>query len=464
MTMGKPLSRALWVVLLVALAASPTLADQPARVGEPEPLSIASEHPYPAGAGLAARAWVVFWPGATYIRVHFSRFDLAPGDFVEVANSDGSESYTYDGKGPHGSGEFWSFSIQGDTAVLRLQASFGGGYGLQVDGFGRGTVPMIPLEPAVPESVCGGEDWKDAKCYQSTRPTEYERGRGSVLALIGCCTACTGFKASDDGQFMTNNHCISTTSGAQSTELRFEYQSSGCPSGTSGYTGAVMGNRVLKTDSTLDYTLFTTTGDSSPIPCLQIDNRLAPAGERIYIAGHPSGGVKKLSIESDMDAGGSCRVDASPYAGNDPTSDIAYYCDTTNGSSGSPVLSGDTHKVVAIHHFGGCLNSGVRMDRIYSQISGLLGTCSDGGGSPNCGNGVKETGEDCDGADLGAATCQSLGYAGGVLACTSSCAFDTSSCGGTCVPVSKARCNCDGACQAKERRYVAQGGVCSDCP
>jgi uncharacterized protein DUF1566 len=46
-----------------------------------------------------------------------------------------------------------------------------------------------------------------------------------------------------------------------------------------------------------------------------------------------------------------------------------------------------------------------------------------------CGNGTIEIPERCDGADLGGATCTSLGYAlGGTLACTDWCAYDTSRC------------------------------------
>lgn len=45
-----------------------------------------------------------------------------------------------------------------------------------------------------------------------------------------------------------------------------------------------------------------------------------------------------------------------------------------------------------------------------------------------CGNGVREAGESCDGADLGGATCQSQGFTGGQLACGVQCAFDLSGC------------------------------------
>ncbi len=45
-----------------------------------------------------------------------------------------------------------------------------------------------------------------------------------------------------------------------------------------------------------------------------------------------------------------------------------------------------------------------------------------------CGNGIRETGEPCDGADLGGFTCESVGYASGTLSCQPSCLFDYSQC------------------------------------
>ncbi len=45
-----------------------------------------------------------------------------------------------------------------------------------------------------------------------------------------------------------------------------------------------------------------------------------------------------------------------------------------------------------------------------------------------CGDGIIEGGEDCEGIDLGGATCESLGYPGGVLTCDIACSFDTSGC------------------------------------
>jgi hypothetical protein len=69
---------------------------------------------------------------------------------------------------------------------------------------------------------------------------------------------------------------------------------------------------------------------------------------------------------------------------------------------------------------------------------------------PRCGDGVRnEPSEACDGADLGGATCQSVGFLGGTLACGADCTFDASACTG--VPrcgdgvIDRVEEQCDGA-------------------
>jgi len=49
-------------------------------------------------------------------------------------------------------------------------------------------------------------------------------------------------------------------------------------------------------------------------------------------------------------------------------------------------------------------------------------------GAPLCSNGNIDPREECDGVDLNGQTCVTLGYAGGPLGCSASCAFDTSLC------------------------------------
>lgn len=45
-----------------------------------------------------------------------------------------------------------------------------------------------------------------------------------------------------------------------------------------------------------------------------------------------------------------------------------------------------------------------------------------------CGDGVIQSGEECDGSNLAGQTCQSRGFSGGTLSCNANCTFNTSQC------------------------------------
>jgi len=65
-------------------------------------------------------------------------------------------------------------------------------------------------------------------------------------------------------------------------------------------------------------------------------------------------------------------------------------------------------------------------DQADSDHDGVGDACEGVGGI--CGNGLLEDDEQCDGADLGGLTCQSLGYDHGDLGCTAECTLDPSGC------------------------------------
>ena len=52
----------------------------------------------------------------------------------------------------------------------------------------------------------------------------------------------------------------------------------------------------------------------------------------------------------------------------------------------------------------------------------------EGPAGPNCGDGVLDLDEECDGAALVGQSCSSLGGEGGTLSCAANCFFDTSAC------------------------------------
>jgi len=84
----------------------------------------------------------------------------------------------------------------------------------------------------------------------------------------------------------------------------------------------------------------------------------------------------------------------------------------------SAVIAGDTVKVRLVTD-PALVKFGYSIDRVDEM------------GPSRCGDGARATNEACDGADFGAATCTTLGYRTGALACREDCTVDASACIGS---------------------------------
>ena len=97
------------------------------------------------------------------------------------------------------------------------------------------------------------------------------------------------------------------------------------------------------------------------------------------------GNEKKVGWFEDANNPELCRVDAvnETYGRSATGSQIGYACDSSPGSSGSPIVEVATGKVIGLHHFGNvdfaqCRNGGTAMQNICGAAGDLL-NC-DGGG------------------------------------------------------------------------------------
>jgi V8-like Glu-specific endopeptidase len=105
---------------------------------------------------------------------------------------------------------------------------------------------------------------------------------------------------------------------------------------------------------------------------LQIRKSGSVVGERIYVAGHPNGEGKRLSLNDGSNFGSILGRNQTTGCG---TSEVIYKVDTLRASSGSPVLAHSDNLVVALHHCGGCTragNSAVDADILYEGMKDYL--------------------------------------------------------------------------------------------
>jgi V8-like Glu-specific endopeptidase len=201
----------------------------------------------------------------------------------------------------------------------------------------------------------------------------YTKSKAIARLLINGTELCTGWRVGKQNRMLTNNHCFTTTGEAYDTEVWFNYQCAQCGGYDVFQPTKVWGDKVLSTDHVYDYTLFSV-GNFAAITkfgYLMLDGTRPVKGQELYVPQHPAGEPTRIAGSLGEKAG-NCSVADPAYNGYANNSDVSYYCDTEGGSSGSPVLSRKTNRVVALHHFGGCPNSGVRGDLLAAKLRAYL--------------------------------------------------------------------------------------------
>ena len=385
-----------WVVILGFLVAATAGATDPERVkiiGEETSVEIATPHPVPrVDAGELAWRDVFTWPDATYIAVHFDRFDLAPGERVVVRTPDGSRSYEFEGEGKPGSGgTFWATHVPGETCEVLYYGNGGQpGWGYRVDRFAHG-FPAGDGDGGGFETICGVDDGEWAKCYETTEPEIYDKSRAIARLTINGVFACTGWLVGCEGHLMTNAHCITNPGDALNTDYEFMAEGATCETSCNaagacpGVVEASMGTLIQTgTQVVLDYSLVQLPVNvSGTHGFFKLRPTGAELGERIYLNGHPQAWGKRFQVLSSdpSDESGYCEINTTtnpPAPGCSALSppETGYMCDTQEGNSGSPVVAYSDHRVVTLHHCGGCENTGVAIQDVIADLGANLPACA----------------------------------------------------------------------------------------
>jgi len=324
--------------------------------------------------------------GASGIGVHFRDFALAEGEEVYVygPETDSIVLGPFTNKGPWDSGEFWSGTVVGDTAVIEF-------YRRSDENAGRFEIfevshifagPDLRLRFNEPD-VLNCE--VDASCYGDAEKNAVGR---ILFSKNGQWYVCTGTLLNDRDQdftpyFLTANHCVNSQAIAQTVEVFWFYQTTFCNSGvlrTSVHSPP--GATLLATQASTDFCLLRLQNNAPGGAAFSgWEPTAQPLGTGVFGLHHPSGGLPP-SIESYLrratgsitDTNNGCFALVNAYR-------TGWTSGTTEeGSSGSGLWNSS-------HHLVGALSCGPdpatcnnpfsvysKFANFYSQIRSYLGS------------------------------------------------------------------------------------------
>jgi len=371
------------LIIGAILAGHAAAKESPAIIGKGVKVNLSSSdsdvRPIINGGGMTKR--VISYDAASYITVHYTQFDFPSGCEMTVTDSDGGQAYVMGGKGRQDLGDFWTRHINGDTMVLTTSCD-------ELSKMRKAIYKINEQVHGLPEalevpgamSICGTDDKSNAVCFKDSHATIYGKARAVGRLVIRGTSLCTAWLVSGSNLVFTNEHCIGDDFTAKNSNIEFMREEPNC-----GVNGDPRGGEVfdisgsLKINASWDFALIqidTSDGRDAAAKYgyLEIENRKPPVGEELYIPQHPGGRPKELGFEDSNESDGKCKIKG--YGRGCSPEDMKYSCDTEGGSSGSPVLSRDTNKVVALHHCGGGCNGnlGAPIYKFYSMVEEFLGS------------------------------------------------------------------------------------------
>jgi hypothetical protein len=197
--------------------------------------------------------------GASGTGVHFHDFALADGEEVYVygAGADSIVFGPFTNKGPWGSGEFWSGTVDGDTVVIEFYT--------RTDENGQG------FEIFEVSHILTELDWRlrsnepdvlNCEVDASCNPVNENNAVARILFNNNGWRICTGTLLNDLAQdqiphFLTANHCVNSQAVAQTVEVYWFYQTTSCNSGVlRSWVHSPPGANLLATQISNDFSLL----------------------------------------------------------------------------------------------------------------------------------------------------------------------------------------------------------------
>ncbi len=297
---------------------------------------------------------------AAALRVHFSDFSLPAGYELWLYSIDGIVRGPYTGQGPSSTGDFWSHTIAGSTAVLQLRGD------AATSAKGRPSFTVNELghigQSATLKSFCSfnASCVENGECYNTSAVDDAKNAIAHMQFVdkrrLYMCSGGLLNSSINPGTpyFLTANHCISTATVAATMEAFFQFTidcgSTACPDYNQINAPTTLGSALLATNETSDFTLLQLS-QSAPSGSAFMGWSTAPVvgtGASIYRISHPGGAPQAYSQHDEWVPPVVC----TGWARGDWIYTQDQVGATEGGSSGSPVVNAAGQVVGQLS--GGC--------------------------------------------------------------------------------------------------------------
>jgi lysyl endopeptidase len=309
--------------------------------------------------------------GAFSINLIFSRFRIEPGVKVFVYDTGQSDIRgAFDSRNNRNSASLALSPVRGDKVIVEMQVAAGvADYGELVIGrLNHDFIDIFDLKQN--KSGTARECNIDINCPPGDA---WQTQKNAVVRItINGNSLCTGVlvnNTSNDGKpyLLTANHCIGDSTDAANSVFIFGYESPFCNGGDGSIRNSLSGSAVVAAQSNLDFTLVLLE-DIPPLsyrPWYAGWDRTGETPDNTTSVHHPSGSVKKISLDYDQPVTGTF--------GAGFTQDghwLVKHWDigtTEYGSSGSPLFNQDGRLKGTLT--GGRARCGFAEDDYFSKFS-----------------------------------------------------------------------------------------------
>jgi V8-like Glu-specific endopeptidase len=240
------------------------------------------------------------------------------------------------------------------------------------------TTPTGSVEVGENNIIIGDVDWRDVTELSDSHPIR-QSSRAVADIQFSNGGRCTGFLVSDN-VLMTNNHCVKSSRDVVGMKVYMKHEAGRSKSQYAEITCS----QYVGTNAQLDFSLVKCDGNpGQTYGKVELDAAVATSGDDVYVV------HQNCDYYTDYNCDWSKKFSEGKVT--EVTDMVSHNADTLGGSSGSPIFSADSNKVIAIHNSGyggnwrgrGIKNMGVPMNKIVPYIEanfpGVLASSDDSG-------------------------------------------------------------------------------------